>query len=109
MNHINNISRRQVIQLLGGLAGGIALHGCTPQSKPTPVGTAPTSTAPAASTTPLVSGVAPWPGYAGHYVALKQDLFKQAGVNVQEAYFQSTTEEITAFLAGKLEIGRAHV
>ena len=103
MNHINNISRRQIIQLIGGLAGGIALHGCTPQTKTAPAGTAPASTTPA-STTPFVSGVNAWPGYAGHYVALKQDLFKEAGVNVQEAYFQSTTEEITAFLAGKLDI-----
>ena len=104
MNHINNISRRQIIQLIGGLAGGIALHGCTPQNKTTPTKTATDSTQPPASTTPLVSGSIPWPGYAGHYVALKQDLFKQAGVNVQEAYFQSTSEEITAFLAGKLDI-----
>jgi NitT/TauT family transport system substrate-binding protein len=53
---------------------------------------------------PLVSGVNPWPGYSGHYVALKKDLFKQEGVNVQEAYFQSATEGITAFLANKLDV-----
>jgi NitT/TauT family transport system substrate-binding protein len=53
---------------------------------------------------PLVSGVNPWPGYSGHYVALKKDFFKQEGVNVQEAYFQSATEGITAFLANKLDV-----
>jgi NitT/TauT family transport system substrate-binding protein len=61
------------------------------------------SNAPAPSA-PLVSGVNPWPGYAGHYVALKKDFFKQEGVNVQEAYFQSATEGITAFLANKLDV-----
>jgi NitT/TauT family transport system substrate-binding protein len=57
-----------------------------------------------AQTAPLVSGVNPWPGYSGHYVALKKDFFKQEGVNVQEAYFQSATEGITAFLANKLDV-----
>ena len=99
----NSINRRHLLQLIGGLAGGIALHGCS-QSNTTSAGTTPASTAPGTSTTPLVSGVNPWPGYAGHYVALKQDLFKAAGVNVQEAYFQSASEEITAFLAGKLDV-----
>jgi NitT/TauT family transport system substrate-binding protein len=57
-----------------------------------------------AQAAPLVSGVNPWPGYSGHYVALKKDFFKQEGVNVQEAYFQSATEGITAFLANKLDV-----
>ncbi len=57
-----------------------------------------------APSAPLVSGVNPWPGYSGHYVALKKDFFKQEGVNVQEAYFQSATEGITAFLANKLDV-----
>jgi NitT/TauT family transport system substrate-binding protein len=60
-----------------------------------------TATSPAA---PLVSGLGPWPGYSGHYVALEKDYFKQAGVNVQEAYFQSATEGLTAFLAKKLDV-----
>lgn len=53
---------------------------------------------------PLISGVNPWPGYAGHYVALKQDLFGKAGVKVQESYFQSATEGITGFLAKKTDV-----
>jgi NitT/TauT family transport system substrate-binding protein len=52
----------------------------------------------------LVAGVNPWPGYAGHYVAMKKEFFKQEGVNVQEAFFQSATEGITAFLANKLDL-----
>lgn len=53
---------------------------------------------------PLISGVNPWPGYAGHYVALQQDLFGKAGVKVQESYFQSATEGITSFLAKKIDV-----
>lgn len=53
---------------------------------------------------PLTSGLSPWPGYAGHYVALEKEFFKQEGVNVQEAFFQSATEGITAFLANKTDV-----
>lgn len=52
----------------------------------------------------LISGVNPWPGYSGHYVALKKDFFGQEGIKVQETFFQSATEGITAFLAGKIDI-----
>jgi NitT/TauT family transport system substrate-binding protein len=58
-----------------------------------------------ASAQPITSGVNPWPGYSGHYVALSKGFFSQEGVKVQETFFQSATEEITAFLAGKLDVG----
>jgi NitT/TauT family transport system substrate-binding protein len=97
MNDIpQNISRRQALGLVGGLAGGLALHGCT---KPTTAGS---SEAPAAQ--PLAVGSNPWPGYSGHYVAVKKDLFKAEGITVQDTFFQSVTEQITAFLAGKIDV-----
>jgi NitT/TauT family transport system substrate-binding protein len=90
-----SLNRRRALWLLGGMAGGLALHGCT-QSAPVSSG--------GSSTAPLVSGVNPWPGYAGHYVALSKDLFKAQGVPVQEVFFQSASESITGFLAGKVDI-----
>jgi NitT/TauT family transport system substrate-binding protein len=93
MNRATNLlSRRHALWLMGGLAGGLTLHSCT-QSTATPSGTG-----------PLLSGVNPWPGYAGHYVALKKDFFKEAGINVQEVYFQSASETITATLASKVDV-----
>jgi NitT/TauT family transport system substrate-binding protein len=88
----NQISRRYLLQLMGGVAGSIALHGCTQG-----VGSS-------SSSAPLISAVNPWPGYGGHYVAQKQDLFKGNGVAVQEVYFQSASEGLTAFLAGKADV-----
>jgi NitT/TauT family transport system substrate-binding protein len=87
------LNRRRTLLLMGGLAGGLALHGCSSQTA---------GSAPAAQ--PLISGVNPWPGYSGHYVALQKDFFKEAGVNVQEVFFQSASESITSFLAGKLDV-----
>lgn len=57
------------------------------------------------SAQPLRSGVNPWPGYSGHYVALQKGLFSAAGLNVEETFFQSASDEITAFLADKLDVG----
>lgn len=86
-------SRRRALWLMGGLAGGVALHGCT-QSSNTSTTAIPT----------LIAGVSPWPGYSGHYVAMGKDLFKAEGINVQETFFQSASELVTGFLAGKVDI-----
>jgi NitT/TauT family transport system substrate-binding protein len=70
-----------------------------------PNATAPNaSSAPTASSAPLVSATIGWVGYSSHYVAMKQGLFEQAGLNVQDLFFSSGSEEITAVLAGKTDI-----
>lgn len=106
MSHIpQGFTRRQALRLAGGLVGGLALHGCTQSATSTASPSASAAASPsAASTAPLISGVNPWPGYSGHYVALKKDLFKEAGVNVQETFFQSAGDSVTGFLAGKIDV-----
>ncbi len=89
------LNRRRALMLMGGLAGGLALHGCTQ-------GNAGSSSNAASQT--ITSGVNPWPGFSGHFVALQKGFFKEEGLNVQEAFFQSNSDEITAFLAGKLDV-----
>ena len=96
-SNVYSLNRRRTLWLMGGLAGGLALHGCT-ESASTSTSTAGTSTQ------PLISGINPWPGYGGHYVALAKDFFKTEGVPVQEVFFQSASESITGFLAGKVDI-----
>lgn len=75
---------------------------CTQQPKTTNTPNA--SSTPAASSQPIASGLNNWVGYSSHYVATKQEFFTQEGLNVQELFFQSASEEITAMLAGKLDI-----
>jgi NitT/TauT family transport system substrate-binding protein len=53
---------------------------------------------------PLTVAISPWPGYSGHYIALKKDFFKSAGVTVEEAFFQSASECITALLSGRADV-----
>jgi NitT/TauT family transport system substrate-binding protein len=89
----SSLSRRRALWLAGGFAGGMALHGCT-QSVASPT----------RSGLPLLSSVAPWPGYAGHYVAFRKDLFYDEGVTVQETFFQSDSEGNEGFLSGKVDI-----
>lgn len=94
-SYLHSLNRRRALWLLGGMAGGLALHGCT-QSAP--------DNSNGSSTAPLISGINPWIGYAGHHVALEKNLFKAQGVPVQEVFFQSASEGITGFLAGKIDI-----
>ncbi len=54
---------------------------------------------------PLVSATNNWVGYSGHHVAVGKDFFSQQGLKVQDLFFQSATEEMTAFLAGKIDLG----
>lgn len=54
---------------------------------------------------PLVSATNNWVGYSGHHVAVGKDFFSEQGLNVQDLFFQSASEEITAFLAGKIDLG----
>jgi NitT/TauT family transport system substrate-binding protein len=96
MSYVSSkISRRQALWLVGGLAGGVALHGCTQSA---------TSTSTSAPAQPLLVGASPWPGNSGLYVAVTKDLFKAEGVNVQPTFFQGASEVITGFLAGKVDI-----
>jgi len=85
------ITRRQALQLTGGLAAGLFLHACSKGGS-------------SSASKPLISGVNPWPGYSGHYVALAKDLFTKAGAPVQEVFFQSASESITGFLASKVDL-----
>ena len=52
----------------------------------------------------LTVGTNPWSGYSGHHVAVKKDFYTQAGLKIQDILFQSNTEEITAFLSGKVDL-----
>jgi NitT/TauT family transport system substrate-binding protein len=52
---------------------------------------------------PLAVGLNPWVGYAVHHVAMGKGLYKEAGLNVQETMFQTNSEQVTAFLAGRVD------
>lgn len=54
---------------------------------------------------PIVSATNNWIGYSGHHVAVGKNFFKDEGLNVQDLFFQSNSEEITSFLAGKIDLG----
>lgn len=67
----------------------------------------PKATAPTANSSPsqpLVSATNNWVGYSGHHVAVGKGLFTQEGLTVQDLFFPSASEEITAFLANKIDV-----
>ena len=69
------------------------LVACNPQSSNTQT-----------SNQPLAVGSSPWPGFAGHYVAVDQDFFSEEGITVTDNYFQVATDVNTALLAGRLDL-----
>ncbi|PSB20514.1 thiamine biosynthesis protein [filamentous cyanobacterium CCP2] len=69
------------------------LVACNPQSSTTQT-----------SNQPLAVGSSPWPGFAGHYVAVAQDFFSEEGITVTDNYFQVATDVNTALLAGRLDL-----
>ncbi len=71
---------------------------CSQQPNPT----APNASAPQSQ--PIVSATNNWVGYAGHHVAVGKNFFTEQGLRVQDQFFQSASEEITAFLAGKVDV-----
>jgi NitT/TauT family transport system substrate-binding protein len=66
--------------------------------------TSPTASTPQVSSKPLIVGSSPWAGFAGHYVALAKDFFKEEGITVEDQYFQVATDVNTALQADKLDI-----
>ncbi len=76
---------------------------CAQQPNTTSSSSSPSSSSPSASQ-PIVSATNNWVGYAGHHVAVGKNFFSEQGLTVQDQFFQSVSEEITAFLAGKLDL-----
>jgi NitT/TauT family transport system substrate-binding protein len=70
---------------------------CTQQPNSNP-------TANSSASAPIVSATNNWVGYSGHHVAVGKRFFAEQGLNVQDQFFQSNTEQITAFLAGKVDV-----
>jgi NitT/TauT family transport system substrate-binding protein len=62
------------------------------------------SNSPSSPTKPLVVGVPLWPGFGAQYVAQELNLFKDAGLNVEEVFFPVQTDSNTALLAGKVDM-----
>jgi NitT/TauT family transport system substrate-binding protein len=80
-----------------GLVTLFAIIGCAQQAN----NSSSPSSSPSAA--PLAVGLNPWVGYAVHHVAMGKGLYKEAGLNVQETMFQTNSDQVTAFLAGKLD------
>jgi NitT/TauT family transport system substrate-binding protein len=53
---------------------------------------------------PIISATNNWVGYSGHHVAVGKKFFVDEGLKVEDLFFQSNTEQITAFLAGKIDV-----
>lgn len=96
---MSTLKLRSLFRLVGlAIASLVLAIACSQQ---------PNSTAPNASppqSQPIVSATNNWVGYAGHHAAVGKNFFSDQGLQVRDQFFQSVSEEITAFLAGKVDV-----
>jgi len=52
----------------------------------------------------LIVGNSPWPGFVAQFVAEEKGYYAEEGVNIEENFFQVSTDVNTALLTGKLDV-----
>jgi NitT/TauT family transport system substrate-binding protein len=52
----------------------------------------------------MVVGLIPWVGYGAHYIASAKGFFTAEGLTVEDAMFQTVSDENTAILSGKADM-----
>jgi NitT/TauT family transport system substrate-binding protein len=94
VSQAGSFNRRQALFLLSGLAGGLALHGCT--------SSAPSATSASDQPVSASLGMVTWIGYAPIYVAKAKGFYEEFGLNLDLKVFNSGAEAIAAFTAGQV-------
>lgn len=106
MRHSPLFTRRRALWVMGGMAGGLALHGCT-QPTPTASTAAPeadsAAEATSTETTSATTGSTLWIGYSPLYVALEKGFFEEGGLSLDYKVFSGSTEGDAAFGAGRID------
>jgi len=98
MTQYRAITRRKLIGLMGGLAGGLALHGCQAPASNSTAGESSGSATEDRET--ITVGVVPWIGYAPLYVAEAKGFFD--GITVESKTFSSNGDNLASFASGNL-------
>lgn len=102
------VTRRRALLWMGGVVGGLALHGCTQQSSGSGQSSGNSVAANAEPSTPAApvrgaTGSTLWIGYAPLYIALEKGFFPEAGLELDHKIIGTTGEGNAAFAAGRLE------
>lgn len=97
-------TRRRTLWMMGGVAGGLALHACASTSDPSTAdsGDATTDTGSATETT-ASTGSTLWVGYVPLYIALDKGFFKEKGLNLEHNVFGSSGDGDAAFASGRID------
>ncbi|MBE9181794.1 ABC transporter substrate-binding protein [Oculatella sp. LEGE 06141] len=96
------ITRRRTLWIMGGLAGGLALHACTQQPQTSSDATSASADAPAESIAATTASTL-WIGYTPFYIALEKGFFQESGLNLDYKVMSTTGEIDAAFASGRLD------
>ena len=100
MAQFSPLTRRRALWMMGGIAGGLALHACAQPSQ-SPAGGDVDSTA--ASRVSATTGSTLWIGYVPLFVALEKGFFNEGGLDLNYKVFSGSTEADAAFGAKRLQ------
>jgi NitT/TauT family transport system substrate-binding protein len=103
--HSYSIRRRQALQLLAGLSGGLLLHACGPKSTrgPSSDGASTGIDGAGKSTSKITLGIPVWIGLTPIYIAQEKGFFEAEGVTLDLKTFASNGDVITAFSSSNLD------
>lgn len=96
-------SRRQALYLIAGAVGSIALHACTPSSSTNPAASGRAENNPSPGALKASFGIVTWIGYTPFYIAQEKGFFQEAGLALDTTVFNSGTEAMAAFGAGRVD------
>ncbi|MBK4730734.1 ABC transporter substrate-binding protein [Oxynema sp. CENA135] len=82
-------TRRQTLQLVSGITGGLILHACTPGDRRSSANTA-------------SIGLFTWVGSTPLYIAQEKGFFQDLNLNLDIKVFGTNTDGNTAFISGQL-------
>lgn len=104
-------TRRRALGMIGGLAGGLALHACTASPDSASSDTASDSAVTDGSSTEPVSastGSTLWIGYTPLYIAEAKGFFEENGLDYTYRVFSGSSEADAAYASGRIQ-GQANV
>ncbi|MBD2091005.1 ABC transporter substrate-binding protein [Microcoleus sp. FACHB-1515] len=88
--------RRQILFLLSGAIGSLALHSCNSSTSSSNGASEPTSTEASLA-------IVTWIGYTPLYIAQEKGFYKEAGLDLKMQVFGSNVEANAAFRAGRTD------
>ncbi|HHP7243591.1 MAG TPA: ABC transporter substrate-binding protein [Elainellaceae cyanobacterium] len=97
------LTRRRALWLMGGLTGGLALHGCAQPNETTSASSDGSTDTASSDMISATTGSTLWIGYTPLYIALEKGFFEEGGLDLSHNIFSGSVEADAAFASGQMQ------